>query len=297
MTPLKKQALESEAFEVSALSTTMNSLGVYGSHEVYVNTTLLSTMNDSAQLAWKEEKAGIEYAKRIALHPLQLGYAPIYHGYFYLYLRWTLARIPTDSRPFPAPLTDNLALEDPRAVQQRTFFNRESIDVTKVGVFLEDLLGEQFEDIFGCKADADDYKYVADTLDREVKYLSPLPDTVAEAIAWLERGRLRLAPPDPRPSSVHLAGAMADEQEPLPTPPTFRWTGKKVELAELGYALVWSGLVEAKNREHFVQALSDFLDAPISAPANVISGAGESKKPRGAIFDILKRALDKNLKR
>jgi hypothetical protein len=150
-------------------------------------------MNTEAQLLWKRHKAQEEYSRRRESSRTDgILFYPMYHMFFHLYLRWVLAWIPYGPARFPEPISEDIPFNDPEYQVLLLHFKRAPVELHGVGAFLEVLLGDQFEAIFGCKAAAEDYGYVADTLREEIKKLNPIPDTVVRAFEWLD-GQIALS--------------------------------------------------------------------------------------------------------
>lgn len=141
-------------------------------------------MNTRDELEWKEIKAEQEMSRRFLAGHTWYGVPPVYYRTFHLYLRWVLASIPLPKAEseVPPPLHDTYSLEYQKL---REHFKRPPVCASSVGVFLEEVLGEQLESAFGGKADANDYEYVADTLREETRNLPYIPLTVERAYNWL----------------------------------------------------------------------------------------------------------------
>lgn len=149
-------------------------------------------MNTKDKKNWKEIKAEQEMTRRLqSEHPWH-AIPSVYSNTFHLYLRWVLASIPLpkSEAEIPPPLHDTYSLDYQKL---REHFKRNPVSISDVGAFLEEVLGEQFEEAFGQQADANDYEYVADTLREETRNLPSVPHPVERAYKWLDEKAAALA--------------------------------------------------------------------------------------------------------
>ncbi|WP_157887107.1 hypothetical protein [Hymenobacter sp. PAMC 26628] len=115
------------------------------------------------------------------------------------------------------------------------YFRRAPIALYEVESFLEELLGEQFEATLGCKADSEDYKYVADVIQEETQELNPVPINVARALEWLREQMVRL-----NNAEALLSGASA--------PPTNAVEELSLDSAEPTKPLVVQSVTETSRK-------------------------------------------------
>jgi hypothetical protein len=213
--------------------------------------------------------------------PIVRMFDPAFPAYFF----WLMSGIPPMGLPSDTYFTNEKS--DALAWQQ---LYGPPLSFPMITPYLKRLLGEEIEDFYEMVAVADDYQYLADILKLGLSS-NPTCAGVEHARAWLIKEADRLEAARPVISPLVLNQEVADT--PQTSVKGFTWLGKPVELAELGYALLESGKVEASGqREQFIQALATFFGTPIHRPANVIGKVKGRKSNKSTIIDKLKAALD-----
>jgi hypothetical protein len=164
--------------------------------------------------------------------------------------------------------------------------------------YLNQLLGEKLETVYGFSALVDDYQYLKDLIDQGTVGLQPIHANLAHAHDWLKKQIQRL-------EAINLATGIADASRKLadqrsfdnvgyiePAISPYEWQGNATELVELGYALLESKLINGVGqREQFIQTLASFFGKSVDPnPAKVIDKARGRKKE--TVTSKLKTALD-----
>lgn len=227
-------------------------------------------MNTVAQLRWKREKAEEEYTRRRALHYAKyVAYYPMYHAFFHVYIRWILAWIPTDYCLYPTPLEERRVVGTAEFEHLCQQYNRCPVSLSGVSVFLDELLGEQFEAIFGCKAEAADYQYVADELSEQTQHLSPMPPTVTRALQWLEekvvQHKVATTNQQPKASAVVNESETSFSESTAPSSPWLPLLADKFSLNEFFTILICCGLL-TQDRKLTAVGRADGVKKPKKAP-------------------------------
>jgi hypothetical protein len=239
-------------------------------------------MNTVAQLRWKREKAEEEYARRRALHYAKyVTYYPMYHAFFHVYIRWILAWIPTDFCLYPTPLEERRVVGTAEFEHLCHQYNRCPVSLSGVSVFLDELLGEQFEAIFGCKAEVADYQYVADELSEQTQYLSPMPPTVTRALQWLEekvvQHKVVTTNQQPNVSAVVNESETSFPESTAPSSPWVPLLADRFSLDEFFTILICCGLL-TQDRKLTALGRADGVKKPKKAPwAGVIVALIQAK--------------------
>lgn len=167
--------------------------------------------------------------------------------------------------------------------------------------YLNQLLGEKLETVYGFSALVDDYQYLVDLVTQGLPGLQPVPPNLTHAHSWLTKQIERL-------EAINLATGIADASRKLleqsapsnteyidPAISPYEWQGSATELVELGYALLESKLIDATGqREQFIQTLALFFGKQVGDnPAKTIDQVkGRKKEP---VTSRLKAALERYL--
>jgi hypothetical protein len=165
--------------------------------------------------------------------------------------------------------------------------------------YLNQLLGEKLETVYGFSALVDDYQYLMDLITQGLPGLQPVPPNVTHAHGWLTKQIERL-------EAINLATGIADASRKLAEQQSFssalaselisnkpyKWNGSLTEIVELSYSLVTSGLIITGNREKFAHLLAAFFGESLIDPANTITKAKGRGSKKTTVLDKLKTALD-----
>ena len=110
-----------------------------------------------------------------------------------------------------------------------------------------------------------------------------------------------------RDKQAALAAESTPPRQPdaATAPRLWEWKGSATDVAELGYALLRAGVVEAPNNaENFIKALGEFLGTDVKAPAKLREnmkgrvkrrGPLKSGETRTQLLPMLKDALENDL--
>ncbi|TDN38259.1 hypothetical protein E4631_06175 [Hymenobacter sp. UV11] len=165
--------------------------------------------------------------------------------------------------------------------------------------YLNQLLGEKLETVYGFSALVDDYQYLVDLITQGLPNLQPVPTNLTHAHNWLIKQTERL-------EAINLATGIAEASRKLAEQQSFssaqagefisskpyKWNGSLTEIVELSYSLIASGLIVTGNREKFTHLLAAFFGEALKDPANTITKAKGRKSEKTTILDKLKPALD-----
>jgi hypothetical protein len=218
--------------------------------------------------------------------------ARIYEGDFQHCFLWVLGGIVPASQPAP---------ERDAAWYQKNY--GKPLPLYHIIPYLNILLGEKLELVYGFSVLVDDYQYLADLIKEGTAELLEVPASLTHAHDWLAKQIERL-------DAINLETGIADasrkmiEQHSLSnakskaftSPSPFKWKGTSVEIVELGYALIASELIDVTGqREHFIHSLAMFFGTSLKKPANVISKAKGRGSKKTTVLDKLKAALEQFL--
>jgi hypothetical protein len=143
-------------------------------------------MGEQEDSQWKYNRAAEAHAHRLedkpdsAYLPQQRGNVPMYHIGFYYYIRWILGALP--------PLQDVSKYwteEEGESYHDHVRYYGRPKETYEVVSFLIELLDRTFYQVFGCRADLEDYMYVAEIIARASSKLEIIPFPMSTANSWL----------------------------------------------------------------------------------------------------------------
>lgn len=227
------------------------------------------------------------HAQRLKADAREPGRVPIYHFGFYSYLRWALATLPPaklspdPEQNIPVDSADGMLYQ--KYIDQYGWFK----PLPDVPDFLQGLLGEEFITVFGFEAGLVDYEYLANVLTILSAPLDLIPLSMAGASIWLnERIRqLKIAA-----AKIGTSSPTTAEQPNASSP--IKWVGDKIEIVQLGYALIKAGKVKGMSDKKLIQALGIFFGREINNPASAFDSFKGNSRKKTTLIDRLKDAIE-----
>jgi hypothetical protein len=143
-------------------------------------------MGELKDSQWKYERAAEICRRRQEdkpdpLYPAQQrGNAPMYHAGFYYYIRWILGALPP-LQDAPMYWTE----EEGESYHDHVRYFGRPKEIYEVVAFLIELFDRTFYQLFGCRADLEDYRYVAEIVARASSKLEIVPASMSTATSWL----------------------------------------------------------------------------------------------------------------